>query len=383
MRWKGSFYRFYECKDVRVAENMRMKNCKMIVWLLLGTFVLGLVGCGKSSDEIVSEDGNTTKVVLTTGFEEDEIFRIGNAVCNWTEAMVYLTNMQNQYEKVYGKQFWDKKIGDMTVEDKMKNIVLARIAQIKTMKLLAEEQNVSLTEEEKQTAAIAAETYFTTLTDREKELLSVTEKDIAGYYEEYTLANKVYDMIIEDTNPEISDDEARTVTVSQIVIKTVTTDADGQQTQVTDASKEAAYDRLRSIKASLSQGEDFDTLASRYNEAGQINISFGKGEMEQIYETTAFNLGTDEISDIFETSYGYVMLKCVSTFDQEQTQLNKEKILNERKKEAFSQIYDDFTIRQIRNLDQEMWDAIHFIHDPEVTTSSFFETYDHAFSAKG
>lgn len=362
---------------------MRMKNCKMIVWLLLGIFVLGLVGCGKSSDEIVSEDGNTTKVVLTTGFEEDEVFRIGNAVCNWTEAMVYLTNMQNQYEKVYGKQFWEKKIGDMTVEDKMKNIVLARIAQIKTMKLLAEEQNVSLTEEEKQTAAIAAETYFATLTDREKELLSVTEKDIAGYYEEYTLANKVYDMIIEDTNPEISDDEARTVTVSQIVIKTVTTDADGQQTQVTDASKEAAYDRLRSIKASLSQGEDFDTLASRYNEAGQISISFGKGEMEQIYETTAFNLGTDEISDIFETSYGYVILKCVSTFDQEQTQLNKEKILNERKKEAFSQIYDDFTIRQIRNLDQEMWDAIHFIHDPEVTTSSFFETYDHAFSAKG
>ena len=41
------------------------------------------------------------------------------------------------------------------------------------------------------------------------------------------LADKVYRQIISDINPEISDDEARTITVQHILIKTVTENADG------------------------------------------------------------------------------------------------------------------------------------------------------------
>lgn len=352
-------------------------NKKLLLVML--SFVLILSACGKETDSLLTED-TQTKVVLTTGFEEDEIFRIGNEICKKAEAMVYLTNMQNQYEKVYGKQFWDKKIGDMTVEEKIKNVVLARIAQIKTMNLLAKQQNVALSEDELDAIELAAQTYYQSLNETEKDLLKVEEKDIVRYYTEYALANKVYDMIIEDTNPEISDDEARTVTVSQIVAKTVTTDQNGQQVPVTDASKKSAYEKLQLVRSYLSQGEDFDTLASRYNEMGQIKVSFGKGEMEQIYENKAFALGNGEISDIFETSYGYVMLRCDETYDMEQTQKNKEKILTQRKEEAFSQIYDEFTVHQIRNLNEEMWSQIHFIHDENVTTDSFFETYDNMVS---
>lgn len=375
--------KFIDKKFIDILENQKWNRKKyrhsIVILMFLLVFVFGITGCQRNNEDSSFEEENKTKVVLTTGFGADEVFRIGNSVCDKKEAMVYLTNMQNQYEKVYGSSFWEKKIGDMTVEEKIKNVVLARIAQIKTMNLLAKEQNITLTETETDKALEAGKAYFASLTDTEKEMLDVSEKDIIAYYEEYALANKIYNIIIEDTNPEISDDEARTVTVSQIVIKTVTTNKDGQVEPVTDSSKKAAYEKMQTIRAFLSQGDDFDTLASRYNEAGQITVSFGKGEMEQIYENRAFELGTDEISSIFETSYGYVMLKCISTFDQEQTQQNKEKILNQRKEEAFSQIYDDFTVRQIRNLNEEKWNELHFIHDEQVTTSSFFENYDAIF----
>lgn len=39
-------------------------------------------------------------------------------------------------------------------------------------------------------------------------------------YREYALADKVYTFIIKDINPEVSDDEARTITVRQILIMT-------------------------------------------------------------------------------------------------------------------------------------------------------------------
>lgn len=348
----------------------RKKAWKVLCLLLL----LGMMaGCSQK------ESGAGTKVVLTTGFAEDEIFRIGDASCSRSEIMVYLTNMQNQYEKIYGQAIWEKKIGDITVEQKIKNVVLARVAQIKTMNLLAEKQGVSLSEEEQQTVQEAAQDYYSSLTETEITLLQVTQEEIAKLYEEYALANKVYNLIIQDTNPEISDDEARTVTVSQIFIKTVTTGADGQQTEMTEASKQAAYEKIRDISKLLKEGEDFDTLAARYNEAGQITVSFGKGTMDEAYEEAAFNLGKDEIGDVVQTATGYVILKCVSTFDREQTQINKGKILKQRKEEAFSQIYDEFTRTQIRNLNDALWNSVTFIHDPEVTTSTFFEVYDRYF----
>ncbi len=36
-------------------------------------------------------------------------------------------------------------------------------------------------------------------------------------YREYAMADKVYQLIIQDINPEISDDEARKITVQQIL----------------------------------------------------------------------------------------------------------------------------------------------------------------------
>ena len=41
------------------------------------------------------------KIVLTTGFEEGELFKIDKATCTTSEYMVYLINMQNMYENAY------------------------------------------------------------------------------------------------------------------------------------------------------------------------------------------------------------------------------------------------------------------------------------------
>lgn len=38
-------------------------------------------------------------------------------------------------------------------------------------------------------------------------------------YREYAMADKVYQLIIQDINPEISDDEARKITVQQIFLQ--------------------------------------------------------------------------------------------------------------------------------------------------------------------
>lgn len=54
--------------------------------------------------------------------------------------MVYLTNVQNEYEKVYGDRIWESSHNGVTLEDNIKDTVLERLTRIKTMYLLAKEQ---------------------------------------------------------------------------------------------------------------------------------------------------------------------------------------------------------------------------------------------------
>lgn len=335
--------------------------------LTAGLLLNTLTGCG--------EGGFGTKVVLTTGFEKDEIFRIETNSCKLSELMVYLTTIQNRYESVFGREIWETRADGMTLEENVKNIALAQIAQIKTMNLMAEKYEVKLSDEEEARAENAAKAYYETLGEREIELMGVTEKTIRSLYKELARAEKMYQYTIKDINPEISDDEARTITVQHILIKTYALDGTGKKIEYTEEAKKDAYRRAVEVMGLAKAGEDFDALIRRYSEDDKATYSFGKGEMDEAFETAAFNLGTEEISDVVETEFGYHIIKCINTFDKEETDANKVKIVEQRREEAFGQEYDAYVETLTRNLNEELWNSVNFIHDEDVHTQNFFEIY--------
>ncbi len=351
------------------------KRKKLAVYILAAGMIAGaFTGCGNG-------EGFGTKVVLTTGFDKDEIFRIETSSCKLPELMVYLTTIQNRYESVYGREIWETKADGVTLEENVKNIALAQIAQIKTMNLMAEKYEVELDEEERALAENAAKAYFDTLGEQEIEKMGVNEKTVKSLYTELARAEKMYQYTIKDINPEISDDEARTITVQHILIKTYTLDDAGKKIAYTEEAKQEAFRTAREAFTLAKEGEDFDALIRRYSEDDKATYSFGKGEMEEAFETAAFNLGTGEISDIVETEFGYHIIKCINTFDREETDANKIKIVEQRQEEAFGQEYDAYVATLTRNLNEELWDTVNFIHDEEVTTQNFFEVYAQYFGS--
>ena len=172
--------------------------------LLLFAAALTLTGCQNKE----AQENGGTKIVLTTGFADNEIFRIDKSSCTVPEVMVYLMNTKNQYEEIFGEEIWNTSHEGMTLEENIKETVLAKIAKIKAMNLLAQQEGIILSVEEKQRTRKAAEVYYASLNDTEIEQLAVTEELIISMYEEYALAEKVYEHLIADINPEISDDEA-------------------------------------------------------------------------------------------------------------------------------------------------------------------------------
>ncbi|MBO4809137.1 MAG: peptidylprolyl isomerase [Lachnospiraceae bacterium] len=322
--------------------------------------------------------GKTTKVVLTAGFEPDEIFKIETMNCTTPEMMVYLTNMQNRYEEVYGKEIWSTSENGKNLEGNVKDNVLAKIAQVKTMDLLAASYGVTLDEKENELVNEAARTYFDSLNDTEKETLGVTEELIAKMYGEYALSNKIYQYLIKDINPEISDDEARTITVEHILIKTYAKDGSGKKINYSERMKNEALELANEVCALAKDKENnkFEDLIELYNEDSVSTYSFGKGEMDPAFEEAAFNLGNDEISDVVESEYGYHIIKCINTFNREETDANKLKIVAKRRQEVFGEKYDEFVSGLTRKLNDNLWNEITITDNPEITTTTFFDVYE-------
>lgn len=342
--------------------------------MLVAVCVLGVVvsGCGKNK--------NGSKVVFTRGLEKDEIFRIGDEICKSSEMLVFLTTTQYEYESVYGAKIWNTSLDGVTLEDNVKETVLEKVAQMKSMALLAKKKNVELDETEKSFASAAAKDYMGHISVAQRESLGITEETVQKLFEEYALAHKVYQKVIEDVNPEISDDEARIVTVQQIVIRTTSRDAQGNETELLTAQKQEQYELAVSVLEQAKEGrKSFEELASKYSQDPTITYSFGKGEMDPAIEAAAFSLETDEISSVVESSGGYHIIKCINTFDEEETRANKQRLLEAKKNEVFGEEYDEFVNSLVRKLNASAWDKVTLLQEGTVPAVDFFEIYEKFF----
>ena len=76
------------------------------------------------------------------------------------------------------------------------------------------------------------------------------------------------------------------------------------------------------------------------------------------------------------TEDGYYLLKCISTYDKEQTDANKEIIIQQRKNEAFGKEYDAFVESLNKKINEKLWQGIELIQDESVDTDDFFEIYE-------
>ncbi|MBR0092004.1 MAG: hypothetical protein IJP92_09930 [Lachnospiraceae bacterium] len=294
------------------------------------------------------------KLVVTNGFARDEVFRVETSACTTREISVYLVNLQNEYAEIAAPG------------EAVKETCLNLASQVKIMNLMAERMNITLEGPEITKAQEAAEAYYRSLTEADITAMEdVTQENIRRMYLERALADKVYAYAVRDINPEISDDEARTITVEQIMVR-----------KGTDAGK--ALQKITEAEALIAAGDDFAQTLQAYNEAETARVSFGTGEGDGIPEQEAFALETGQISGILETDTAYYLLRCVSSFDREQTRENKARIVRRRKHEAFGKMYDSFVEEVTIELNEPLWESLE-IPEGGHTTSSFWTTYESFF----
>ena len=340
-------------------QDKRKKAASFRLFVSCALLVLLLSACG---------EGTRTRLILHSGLSANEIFRVDTLICTKQEMLVYLVNADNQYMQTLGTLQTGQGTGEADAfSGVIRENVLALASQIKAMQLLAGEVGVALEPADSDRAAAAAAAYYTSLTDADLALLDgVSQELLRQMYLEVALANRVYAYTVRDVNPEISDDEARTITVEQIRVN-----------KGTDAA--SAREKIAEAQFRIEAGEDFANVLPDYNEAESSRVSFGLGMGDGIPEEAAFSLDSGETSGILETEDAYYLLRCVSSFDREQTRANKSVIVEQRRHEAFGTVYDAFIAELPVRLNEKAWEALQIPADSGSTTTSFWDIYDRFF----
>lgn len=323
---------------------------KWIGGILAGILVISsLTGC---------RIGNTELVLIQKKTDKKTIFSVNDTKCSIIEAKLYLCNYKNLYGNPFDIDLWENEENGR-LEAYVKDVTVSELSRIVCMDLLAEKQNVSLTSEEKKLAEKAAEEYYKTLTSDEIEFIGLTESKLEEFYEHYALAVKLYNTLTVGVDEEVSDDEARVITIQEIY--------------VTSEEKKDEIVKLLDAK------ELFSIVASTYTELSVVERNVGRGELPLEVEKVAFELNNGAQSSAIEAEDGYYFVYCVNKYDEALTEANKSVILERREKEQFNDLYDAFTAGAEFQFNDELWDSIEIDITKDYKTNSFFTTYDKIF----
>lgn len=337
-------------------------------WMALGLsmmiFAGTLTGCGSD-----------TQFVFTTGLSGNQVFKIGTTSCTMPELMIYVTTFYNQYAETYGEEMWQYDFGGISLEEHVKEIVLSKMAQIKIMNLMAKEYEIALTNEEEERIETAANCYYEKLSDTLKKQEDITFEVVKNVYREYTLANKVYSSITETADMEISDDEARAVTVQTIYFKNWKLKS-GERVPLEEQELAAIWAKGQEALQQIGSGEKFENVSAAYSEEKQLVQSYARGDVEPEFEEILFSLDEGECSGLIETEDGIYIVKCVSTIDYEATQANKLVLAEKRKKEAFSKAYNEIAAGTHSQFRDKLWESMTLDAAQHKTDANFFEIYE-------
>jgi len=278
------------------------------------------------------------------------------------ETMIVVATERNRYTQVYTDQIWDVSMGEdgKSFQTYILDEVRGFLEEMKTMNLLAKEQDVTLTSVEEDQVTKLAQKYFQGLTPQDIEYMGITEEDVKNLYREYRLANKLVDELTKHVDLEVSDNEAKIVKIAQIKL----------------ADEETAAAVLEKVSA---DGVDFESVARERSTTTEIERQLGKGVESSEYENAAFGLAEGQISGIVQSGGSYYILKCLDDYDEKATQENKKKISMDRKNQAFYQVYNQFLAENKITFSDEIWDSITFSKDDQTKTTNFFELYRQVF----
>lgn len=326
-----------------------------VIALLLIVILCIFSGCGKK------------EIAFTTGLTKDELFKIDGTICYMDEANIVVLNLQREYEGLFGTGNWDNNFAGCTIGDYLKEQAVKQLSQIRSLSALASKNGITLDKSEIDSVKKACDEYLDNIDIAVRKTLKIDKKAVENIYTQYCLANKLYNNIIESVDSEISDDEARIISVQYIFFSTKRTDENGEQNPISETERNELNAKILSVVEKVNAGENFEKLALDNSDDDNIYMKISRGETDSFFEKAAFDLADGQVSEMVNTDDGIYLIKCISNYDESATLENKKKIYRERCEKALNSAYDSYISDVLSEFNTKVWDKVSLKDDPNIS----------------
>lgn len=301
----------------------------------------------------------STTIRVNKEFKEDEIFYVEEEVCTLGEAKLFLLNQFNLYSDRYGDKIWKAEYEGKPLYTYLEENVYDFMVRLKSMVLMAASEGIVLSDDDQRLIDLAANDYYGKLTAAEKTYTGATIDDVKDAFSDYFLANKLFAALTKEAQREISDDEARVITVQVIFLEK------GNGSLIQELYQKATRDK-----------EDFLTLAETYSKHAWIEGKLSRGDLPEEVDEAAFLLTTGEISKVITCDEGLYLIKCVNNYEKELTAKHREELIETWKREMFKAEYDSYVRNLYMRVNENVWESIDFSYTAPKGNVSFYACYD-------
>lgn len=332
------------------------KSKRMIAGILAGTFAFGMLLTGCSGKSSIT--GNKVKLDQGTIEENSIVITVGDTGVKYSEVQNYCYLMKKQYEGSFGNKIWDYTVDDSkTIGDEAKEEIINMITQLKIICATAEEENVSLTNDEKDEALQKAEEIIETATEEDKQKYFLSVQGMSDLYQENALANKMFYIATDDADTEVTDDEARQIKIQYLQVMTKGTNLNGTKIELNEKEKSEALNRAKLLQTEAKGVEDFLEFAKENTDSTSTELTIGKDstDIDTAAVTAAFALEKGGMSEVIETDTGYYIIYCVENNDEDATYARREEIIKERQTKMFKEKYAKWLGDYEVNISQSFW----------------------------
>ena len=328
-----------------------MKRILHVAGIFCAVMLLSACGAKNEAEKVKIEEENLTKDSVIMTVEEEAV--------TYEEALTYMYFLKQQYEPTFGSGIWEYKLeGNGTINDMAKEEMISMITQIKVIAKAASDQDIFLDNDEKGEMNQLAATLYEEASEEDKKAYFLDQDTIEKIYQENQLATKMFYLMTDDVNTEVSDAEAKQSTLQYIMVMTKGTDRNGTAISMDDATKSSAQKKAQTLLKDGKKAQRFGNFANTNSDISEYEIIIGADDTthEKAFVDAAMSLKTGQFSDVIAGEEGYYIIYCVNDNNEEATAARKEEIIAERQNTAFLEQYNSWLEKCDIEISSLFWD---------------------------
>lgn len=324
--------------------------------ILIMVLVLLLAGCTSQELEVPAE---------VVDFLDDTVFTVGTgrvSLCKW---QLYALPEYDEIENLYGKRIWDYTvdIDGKTMSDAVKEDVKKKITYIEIVASKAEEMGMTLTEDDYIDINIRTADYMNRLSEEQKTKYGITQEEVEGIYAENMLAMKVYENLTLNVDTSTTEKEVRNMVLQYIPIFKYSEDDNEEKVMYSQEECEELRKQAEEFLDSVKSNSDITRL-DELNDEKYVPITITADystlvdKLSEKVADIAFAMEEGEIDGIYECDDAYFILDCVEPRNEEATNAARIRIIEERQKNLFAQVYETWQEEVIVKVNKAVWDTL-------------------------